>query len=45
MKKFKENDILQCAKEVLAIEGQALFALEKRLDKKFIKAVNIISQS
>ena len=45
MKKLKNNNILQCAKEVLAVEAAALGSLEKRLDKQFSKAVNIIAAS
>lgn len=43
MKRVKDNTILEWGKEVLTIEGDAVYSLHAALDKKFIHAVKMLS--
>ncbi len=42
-KKLDAAAILACGKETLRIEGDALYALEKLLDRQFVKSVEILA--
>ena len=42
MVKFKDSTILGWGKDVLAIEGDALYSLQTALDEKFVNAVKVL---
>ncbi|MCD6583808.1 MAG: KpsF/GutQ family sugar-phosphate isomerase [Candidatus Omnitrophica bacterium] len=44
MRSKKDKAILRWAEEVLSIEGKALYSLKKSLNRKFIKAVELVSK-